>query len=250
MPAVGILSQTLADEAEGTLVLTGFVQGLDTSAFSEGDTLYIAATGGLTNTTPAGEANLIQNIGKVIKVHASNGSIMVTGAGRANATSNLDDGNFFLGNASNQAETAVFATEVNTLIGASSVSDLSDVSTATASDGDVLVYNTTSGEWVATTPSSGTISENLTNWSFDTGATWEISEQSNNMYFTFSGVHKMKVDGSGNVQVTGDVTTNATITGGSTTSLYFSLSNTKYLELTVDGDLFVAGSIDSNATIV
>jgi hypothetical protein len=115
MPAVGVLTSTLADEAEGTLVLTGFVKGFDTSAFSEGDTLYIGATGGLTTTAPSGSGNLIQNIGKVIKVHASNGSIMVTGAGRANDTPNLDDGDIFIGNASNQATTASLETEVQAI---------------------------------------------------------------------------------------------------------------------------------------
>jgi len=115
MPAVGVLTSTLAYEAEGTLVLTGFVKGFDTSAFSEGDTLYIGATGGLTNVAPSGSGNLIQNIGKVIKVHASNGSIMVTGAGRANDTPNLDDGDIFIGNASNQATTASLETEVQAI---------------------------------------------------------------------------------------------------------------------------------------
>jgi hypothetical protein len=115
MPAVGLISSTLADEAEGTIVLSGFLQGLNTSTFSEGDTLYVSATGTLTTTIPAGESNLIQNIGKVIKVHASNGSVMVTGAGRANATPNLDDGNIFIGNASNQAVTASLTTEVQTI---------------------------------------------------------------------------------------------------------------------------------------
>jgi hypothetical protein len=115
MPAVGVLTSTLADEAEGSLVLTGFVKGFDTSAFSEGDTLYIGATGGLTTTAPPGSGNLIQNIGKVIKVHASNGSIMVTGAGRANDTPNLDDGDIFIGNASNLATTASLETEVQAI---------------------------------------------------------------------------------------------------------------------------------------
>jgi len=108
MPAIGILNQDLVDQAEGTLVLMGFIQGIDTSSFSEGDTLYVSTNGDLQNTAPSGEAVLIQNIGKVIKVHASNGSIMVTGAGRANATPNLNDGNFFIGDSNNQSSTADF----------------------------------------------------------------------------------------------------------------------------------------------
>jgi len=112
MPAVGLLNSTLADEAEGSITLVGLLKGLNTTSYSEGDTLYIAATGGLTATPPTGESNLIQNIGKVVKVHASNGSIMVTGAGRSNATPNLDNGAFFLGNGSNQAVATDFDTAV------------------------------------------------------------------------------------------------------------------------------------------
>jgi hypothetical protein len=70
-----------------------------------GDTLYISSTtaGGLVNTPPTGESNFIQNIGKVLKVHASAGIIKVGGAGRSNATPNLNQDKIFLGNASNQA---------------------------------------------------------------------------------------------------------------------------------------------------
>jgi hypothetical protein len=136
MPAVGLLSGTLADEAEGTVVLSGFLQGLNTSSFSEGDTLYVSAVGTLTTTVPAGEANLIQNIGKVIKVHASNGSVMVTGAGRANATPNLDDGNIFIGNASNQATTASLETEVQAIGDSRYVNTTGDTMTGDLSFGD------------------------------------------------------------------------------------------------------------------
>ena len=116
MPAIGILAETLADQAEGKMVLMGKISGLDTSSFTAGDTVYVSTTAGtLTTTPPTGETGLIQNIGKVIKVHASNGVIVVTGAGRTNATPNLDSGKFFLGNGSNQAASATFSTEVQTV---------------------------------------------------------------------------------------------------------------------------------------
>ena len=114
MPALGIITSTLADEGEGYVVLIGKINGVNTSSFSEGDTLYVGASGTLTTTVPSGEGALIQNIGKVLKVHASNGSIMVTGAGRTNATPNLNDGNIFIGNTSNEATTASFNTTVDT----------------------------------------------------------------------------------------------------------------------------------------
>lgn len=116
MPAIGILAETLANGAEGKMVLLGKISGIDTSSFTAGATVYVSTTAGaLTATPPTGEASLIQNIGKVIKVHASNGVIVVTGAGRSNATPNLDSGKFFLGNGSNQAVTATFSTEVQTV---------------------------------------------------------------------------------------------------------------------------------------
>jgi len=120
MPAIGILSSTLANNAVGTVTILGLIAGdstdaalnLNTSSFSEGDTLFIGASGGLTSTKPTGEANKLQNIAKVVKVNSSAGSLIVTGAGRVNATPNLNNGKFFLGNGSNQSATATFLTEV------------------------------------------------------------------------------------------------------------------------------------------
>jgi hypothetical protein len=239
MPAIGVIQDSLASGAEGKLVLVGFIQHVDTSSFSEGETLYVNTGGDYQNTVPTGSGTLIQNIGKVIKVHASNGSIMVTGAGRANATPNLDEGTIFLGNSSGQAITEEFKL--------GKMTDVEDYTTPEA--GDVLVWSAANSQWEVTTPSQGTVTENLTNWEFESGATWDISEASNNLYFAFGGVNKMKVDGSGNLQVVGDVESNATISGGSSTSLYFTLSETKYLELDTSGNLFVSGNIDSLATI-
>lgn len=113
MPAIGILKDTLADDEEGEVVLVGLAQGINTAGFGQGDTLYVNSSGGLRNTPPSGQAKFIQNIGKVIKVHATNGSVMVTGAGRSNATPNLNDGNIFIGNSSGQASIAALADEVD-----------------------------------------------------------------------------------------------------------------------------------------
>ena len=106
MPAIGMTTSAIANGAEGTVVILGVVNGLDTSAFTAGDTVYVSTTAGaLTTTAPTGESGLIQNFGRVLKVNAASGSIAVMGAGRANAVANLNNGNVFIGNASNQAET-------------------------------------------------------------------------------------------------------------------------------------------------
>lgn len=117
MPAIGLTTSTIADGNEGTVVILGVVTGLDTSSFSAGDTVYVSTTAGaLTTTAPTGESGLIQNFGRVLKVNASSGSIAVMGAGRANAVPNLNDGNVFIGNASNQATTrALFEADISDL---------------------------------------------------------------------------------------------------------------------------------------
>jgi len=110
MPAIGLTTDTIADTAEGTIIILGVVNGLDTSAYAAGDTLYVSTTAGALSTAkPTGETGLIQNFGRVLKVNASSGAIAVMGAGRSNAVPNLNDGNVFIGNASNQAETRALA---------------------------------------------------------------------------------------------------------------------------------------------
>ena len=115
MPAHFVLLETLADQAEGRGLLMGRISGVDTSSFNEGDTIYVAVGGGYTNSAPTGEGNLIQNLGTVTRVDATNGGGEVMGAGRSNATPNLNNGNIFLGNASNQAATASLSTSVQNL---------------------------------------------------------------------------------------------------------------------------------------
>ena len=130
MPAFGLALDDAATDAAVQIVTFGNLYGsggagnaLDTSAYNSGTPLYVSATtaGEWTGTAPTGETNLIQNIGKVVRKQQTNGVIKVGGAGRTNATPNLNNGNFFIGNSSNQAVTASFATQV----AAAEVNDLS-----------------------------------------------------------------------------------------------------------------------------
>jgi len=113
MPAIGITTASANDNAEVSILTFGRFVGLDTSSFSVGDELYVSTTGTLTTTPPTGETALLQKIAKVIRSHASDGEIFVQGAGRSNAVPNLDNGDIFIGNASNQAVTASFNTTVD-----------------------------------------------------------------------------------------------------------------------------------------
>jgi len=139
-PAFGLVYADANNNAACEVVTFGNLTGVDTSAFSEGDILYVDITaGGLTATAPTGEAAAIQNIGKVIRSHASEGIIKVGGAGRANATPNLDSAKMFLGNASNQSASVAMSGDVtidNT--GATTVGTINSVAVATVTSGAAL----------------------------------------------------------------------------------------------------------------
>jgi hypothetical protein len=96
MPVTFILGETLVDGAEGVGIISGLIQGVNTSAFQNGEIIYVGANGGYTNIPPTG-SNLIQNLGIVTKVHPTNGGGIVLGAGRSNATPNLLNGRIFYG---------------------------------------------------------------------------------------------------------------------------------------------------------
>ena len=108
MPVMGLVADgTSNDGNEVRIVTLGRLNGFDTSMFSAGDTLYVqtgsgGVSGSLTNSPPTGSGALIQNIARVLKSDNS-GQVRVGGAGRTNATPNLDKGHIFIGNDSDQA---------------------------------------------------------------------------------------------------------------------------------------------------
>jgi hypothetical protein len=98
MPAGGIAGEQLLDEAEGVILLDGFINGVNTSAFNSGDPVYVAVGGGYTNIKPTGSTILIQALGYVEK-SAINGSGVIQGSGRANDVPNIQQGYTWVGNA-------------------------------------------------------------------------------------------------------------------------------------------------------
>ena len=122
MPAFGIALADIAQNNTGEVATFGSVKGLDVTDFGEttitfslGETIYVSASeaGKLTNVPPTGDANLLQNIGIIQRATpTSNMTIKVGGAGRTNATPNLDSANIFLGNSSNQSVATAVTGEV------------------------------------------------------------------------------------------------------------------------------------------
>ena len=88
MPAIGLVAQTLAPNDAGTLMVVGVLRQQNTGSYSINETLYVANGGGLTSTRPTATTQLVQNIGRVVRVNASSGEILVYGAGRTNDVPN------------------------------------------------------------------------------------------------------------------------------------------------------------------
>ncbi len=132
MPATYVLAEDLDDEEEGRAILTGYLNGINTSnGFTEGDVLYVGSHGGYTPNKPTG-SNLIQNIGIIIKADASNGSILIYGSGRSNDTQNLLENHIFFGSGSDQQyqlhiSGALDSTVINNITASGNISASGDI---------------------------------------------------------------------------------------------------------------------------
>jgi hypothetical protein len=128
MPAVGLLKQDLAINAEGFAVVTGKLRNLVTSPIdgvtpNPNDVIYVKSGGStgaaLTTTKPTGSTNLIQNVGKVGRVSTvSDGTLVVSSILRSNDIPNLPTGKIWVGTAANTAQsTVVHLDETNIRLG-------------------------------------------------------------------------------------------------------------------------------------
>ena len=88
MPAIGVLNQSLDNNATGYVTIVGSLKNIDTSNFSVGNVVYVGPTGGLTDTRPTSTGHLVQNIGRVGRSNANNGELFILGAGRTNDVPN------------------------------------------------------------------------------------------------------------------------------------------------------------------
>lgn len=88
-PAVGLTDATITNSSSGNVVLSGRINALNTASYSVGDALYLSETAGqLTSTRPTAITSQVQRIGTVARSNASNGVILVQGAGRTNDVPN------------------------------------------------------------------------------------------------------------------------------------------------------------------
>ena len=143
MPAIGIITDAIADQAEGECVAFGRAEGFSTSGYTEGDPIWVGTSGAFTGTKPTGTA-LIQRVGQVIKIHATNGSIEVFGAGRSNDVPNIPQDQLWLGNSSGVATPT-----------AHTVENISNVTVSSKQNGQALVWDAANNYWKNGTVSGG-----------------------------------------------------------------------------------------------
>ena len=120
MPAYGIADAAASQNTNGTVTAIGSFNGtFDSSYLTQNEVIYVdiaandvAGRPRLTSTKPAGEANLIQNVGFCSRSNANNGEIEVVAVGRTNATPNLDSAKIFLGDSTNHSVARAVTGEV------------------------------------------------------------------------------------------------------------------------------------------
>lgn len=96
MAAIGLAVSNQSQNTTGEIIVAGDFPDFNTSSYSVGDSLYVAANGGLTNVKPI-TPNLIQKIAVVSRSNANNGDIEVFALGRENDVPNLPEGKIFVG---------------------------------------------------------------------------------------------------------------------------------------------------------
>jgi hypothetical protein len=73
-PILGLLKQELEDGEQGICVVAGVMENINTSAFENGDVLYVGSEGGLSNLATHGAVGIVAHA-------ASNGIIIVEAKG-------------------------------------------------------------------------------------------------------------------------------------------------------------------------
>lgn len=110
MPALGLAEVNITSTATATVIAAGTLGGLATDVYALGANLYVSTTAGvLTDVRPTGATTLIQSVCRVIRVHGSDGQVMVVGAGRENDIPNLAENKIWKGDSNGQPQEVAFA---------------------------------------------------------------------------------------------------------------------------------------------
>jgi hypothetical protein len=185
MPAFGLAYTAANNNASVEIVTFGSLGDTKTdyAGWTLGDTLYVSTTAGaLTNSAPTGESSLIQNVGKIQRVHATAGIIKVGGAGRSNATPNLNDGNVFIGNASNQAVSVALSTVALSPTGdGSQLTGIDALPSQSGNSGKYLTTDGSAASWAVLDTDANTTTKGLYEHAHTIAANYSITSGNNAM---------------------------------------------------------------------
>src|SRR5210317_1323682 len=227
MPAFGVVAADASLNASVSIYTFGRLGGLDTSSYSEGDELFVSTTAGtLTNTPPTGESSKLQKIAKVTKSDNAAGSIFIMGAGRSNAVPNLDDGDIFIGNGSNQAVSSSLNTFIDSRLSSGNVATIetsgnvtvggdltvsgstTTLNTATLDVEDInITVNAGSGDTSGTADGAGLTIQDAVNSTTDATILWDQT----NSEFDFS--HAINITGGLTTSAASDLNSDINISG-------------------------------------
>ena len=73
---LAVATETKANNLDIVITTLGLIENIDTSAFAEGNILYLGTSGALTATHPTG-INAVQRVGHAVKINASTGSVLI-----------------------------------------------------------------------------------------------------------------------------------------------------------------------------
>ena len=208
MPSHGILNQQLTVGSDGFATILGQVTGVDTSAFSPGDTVYVGPFGGYTNVKPTGSTNLIQNLGVVKKVDASNGTGEIFGSGRTNDVPNLPEGKIWVGDGYTVTSSVVHLDEPNGRLGIGTSSPLAKTHIRASNSGATAVADGTLIIEKGSSPTIQILSANSQTQAIKFGDPQDgdvgritYAHPTDDMAFFTDGTQKMTISGSGNVGI-------------------------------------------------
>jgi hypothetical protein len=155
MPVIGFTGEPFNNTDSKPIITYGKLEGIDTTStisqlnpngetWAVNDALYISTnTGGLTKVRPTGSGSLIQRIAKVLKVDATGGQIFVFNTARTAGLPNLSADNIWVGD-SNGIPQMVNKSTISPALnnGEVFVGNASNQATSVAMSGDVAITNT------------------------------------------------------------------------------------------------------------
>jgi hypothetical protein len=224
--AIGVVYQAIADGDYGSIINTGVLEGVNTSAFAIGTVLYPNTTGGFTSTKPT--TGKYQALAFVVRSGNNNGTILIE-ASEPQPTSLsqfTNDSGYITGITSGNVTTALGYTPVNragdTMTGQLSITGMGNVNGGNLQLGDKAEGTNkwsvmTGGHYNGVSQAKGVMligsySNSTANQVSIGGNVWEANPATQIVFYTSTttthatgGTSRLSINGSGNVVAEVDI---------------------------------------------